>query len=52
MQVAERGIVELRAEVDTLLIIPNQNLFRIANKDTTFADAFGMEFSDPGSFLG
>ena len=42
MQVAERGIVDLRSEVDTLLIIPNQNLFRIANKDTTFADAFGM----------
>jgi cell division protein FtsZ len=42
MQVADRGIVDLRNEVDTLLIIPNQNLFRIANKDTTFADAFGM----------
>jgi cell division protein FtsZ len=42
MQVAERGIVDLRSEVDTLLIIPNQNLFRIANKDTTFAEAFGM----------
>jgi cell division protein FtsZ len=42
MQVAEKGIVDLRAEVDTLLIIPNQNLFRIANKDTTFAEAFGM----------
>ena len=42
MQVAERGIVDLRAEVDTLLIIPNQNLFRIANKDTTFAEAFGL----------
>ncbi|MEQ1609084.1 MAG: cell division protein FtsZ [Hyphomonadaceae bacterium] len=42
MQVAEKGIVELRSEVDTLLIIPNQNLFRIANKETTFADAFGM----------
>lgn len=42
MQVAEKGIVDLRAEVDTLLIIPNQNLFRIANKDTTFADAFSM----------
>ena len=42
MQVADRGIVELRSEVDTLLVIPNQNLFRIANKDTTFADAFGM----------
>ena len=42
MAVAEKGIVDLRAEVDTLLIIPNQNLFRIANKDTTFADAFSM----------
>ena len=42
MQVAEKGIVDLRSEVDTLLIIPNQNLFRIANKDTTFADAFSM----------
>ena len=42
MQVAERGIIDLRAEVDTLLIIPNQNLFRIANKDTTFAEAFGL----------
>src|ERR1700754_2579232 len=42
MQVAEKGIVDLRSEVDTLLVIPNQNLFRIANKDTTFAEAFGM----------
>ena len=42
MQVADKGIVDLRSEVDTLLIIPNQNLFRIANKDTTFAEAFGM----------
>ena len=42
MQVAEKGIIDLRNEVDTLLIIPNQNLFRIANKDTTFADAFSM----------
>ena len=42
MQVADKGIVDLRGEVDTLLIIPNQNLFRIANKDTTFAEAFHM----------
>jgi cell division protein FtsZ len=42
MQVADKGIVDLRGEVDTLLIIPNQNLFRVANKDTTFAEAFGM----------
>ena len=42
MAVAEKGIVDLRAEVDTLLIIPNQNLFRIADDKTTFADAFSM----------
>ncbi len=42
MQVAEKGIIDLRAEVDTLLIIPNQNLFRIASRDTTFAEAFHM----------
>ncbi|MEY2759235.1 MAG: hypothetical protein RIR33_3013 [Pseudomonadota bacterium] len=42
MQVAEKGIIDLRGEVDTLLIIPNQNLFRIANRETTFADAFSM----------
>src|SRR6185436_12849318 len=42
MQVAEKGIVDLRAEVDTLIIIPNQNLFRVANRDTTFAEAFHM----------
>ena len=42
MQVAEQGIAELQSVVDTLIIIPNQNLFRIANKQTTFADAFAM----------
>src|ERR1700754_443784 len=42
MATAEKGVAELRNEVDTLIIIPNQNLFRIANKDTTFAEAFGM----------
>jgi cell division protein FtsZ len=42
MQVAEKGIVELRGEVDTLIIIPNQNLFRVANRETTFAEAFHM----------
>jgi cell division protein FtsZ len=42
MVVADKGIVDLRAEVDTLLIIPNQNLFRIADDKTTFADAFSM----------
>ena len=42
MRLAEAGIIELQKNVDTLLIIPNQNLFRIANDKTTFADAFGM----------
>jgi len=42
MRFAEAGIVELQKVVDTLLIIPNQNLFRVANENTTFADAFAM----------
>jgi cell division protein FtsZ len=42
MRVAEAGITELHKVVDTLLIIPNQNLFRVANEKTTFADAFAM----------
>ena len=42
MRVAESGIAELHKVVDTLLIIPNQNLFRVANEKTTFADAFAM----------
>jgi cell division protein FtsZ len=42
MRVAEAGIKELEACVDTLIVIPNQNLFRIANEKTTFADAFAM----------
>ena len=42
IRVAEAGIAELREAVDTLIIIPNQNLFRVANERTTFADAFGM----------
>jgi cell division protein FtsZ len=40
MRLAEAGIAELLKEVDTLLIIPNQNLFRVANERTTFTDAF------------
>ena len=40
MRSAEAGITELAKHVDTLIVIPNQNLFRIANKDTTFAEAF------------
>jgi cell division protein FtsZ len=42
MRSAEAGIDELQKFVDTLIIIPNQNLFRIANERTTFADAFKM----------
>src|SRR4030081_2584159 len=42
MRVAEAGIDELQKSVDTLLISPNQNLFRVANEKTTFADAFAM----------
>src|SRR5436190_5775065 len=42
MRTAEKGIEELQQYVDTLIIIPNQNLFRVANERTTFADAFKM----------
>ncbi|MBI1245919.1 MAG: cell division protein FtsZ [Alphaproteobacteria bacterium] len=42
MRLAEAGIEELQQTVDTLIIIPNQNLFRVANERTTFADAFKM----------
>ncbi len=42
MRIAEAGIQELQRNVDTLIVIPNQNLFRIANAQTTFADAFAM----------
>jgi cell division protein FtsZ len=42
MRIAEAGIQELQSQVDTLLVIPNQNLFRVANERTTFADAFAM----------
>lgn len=40
MRIAETGIAELRKYVDTLIVIPNQNLFRVANEKTTFAEAF------------
>ena len=42
MRTAEAAIEELQKFVDTLIIIPNQNLFRVANERTTFADAFKM----------
>ena len=42
MAQAEEGVEELQRVVDTLIIIPNQNLFRIANEQTTFTEAFSM----------
>jgi cell division protein FtsZ len=42
MRLADGGIDELHKSVDTLIVIPNQNLFRVANEKTTFADAFSM----------
>ncbi len=42
MRLAEAGIRELQEYVDTLIVIPNQNLFRLANERTTFAEAFKM----------
>ena len=42
MKMAEQGIEEMQDYVDTLIVIPNQNLFRIANEKTTFAEAFKM----------
>ena len=41
MRLADAGIAELQRYVDTLIVIPNQNLFRVANERTTFAEAFG-----------
>src|SRR3954464_12302569 len=40
MRLAEAGLAELRERVDALIVVPNQNLFRLANERTTFADAF------------
>ncbi|MGE3229899.1 MAG: cell division protein FtsZ, partial [Hyphomicrobium sp.] len=42
MRIAEVGVAELRNYVDTLIVIPNQNLFRIASEKTTFSEAFVM----------
>lgn len=42
MRIADYGLEELQKYVDTLIVIPNQNLFRVANEHTTFADAFKM----------
>ncbi|MDA7947634.1 MAG: cell division protein FtsZ [Hyphomicrobiaceae bacterium] len=42
MDTAQEGLAELEKYVDTLIVIPNQNLFRVATEKTTFADAFAM----------
>jgi cell division protein FtsZ len=42
MRLAESVIMELQKSVDTLIIIPNQNLFRVTNEKTTVADAFAV----------
>jgi cell division protein FtsZ len=42
MKMADAGIEELKEAVDTLIVIPNQNLFRVATETTGFADAFSM----------
>ncbi|MEQ8301450.1 MAG: cell division protein FtsZ [Hyphomonas sp.] len=42
MTLADQGLVEIRDNVDTMIVVPNQNLFRIANDRTTFAEAFRM----------
>ncbi|WBU59463.1 cell division protein FtsZ [Paracoccus albus] len=42
MRQADQGVSELQKHVDTLIIIPNQNLFRLANEKTTFTEAFAM----------
>ncbi len=42
MKIAEDGLDNIRRTVDTMIVVPNQNLFRIANERTTFADAFRM----------
>ena len=42
MHVAESGLDLIRSHVDTMIVVPNQNLFRIANDRTTFAEAFRM----------
>jgi cell division protein FtsZ len=42
MRLSDAGVAELQQYVDTLIVIPNQNLFRVANERTTFAEAFAM----------
>lgn len=50
LRLAEQGIAELRKYVDTMIVLPNENLFRIANKETTLKEAFAC--SDNVLYLG
>jgi cell division protein FtsZ len=50
IRIAENGIIELRKYVDTIIILPNEHLFRIANKDTALLDAY--QASDEVLYLG
>lgn len=50
VQLAEQGISELKKYVDTMIVLPNENLFRVANKETTLQDAFAL--SDNVLYLG
>jgi cell division protein FtsZ len=42
MRRAQQGLEELRKHVDTIIVIPNQNLFKIANEQTTFEESFNL----------
>lgn len=42
MSIAQAGLEKLRAEVDTLIVVPNQNLFRVADEQTSFSEAFAL----------
>jgi cell division protein FtsZ len=42
MRTAQQGLEELRKHVDTIIVIPNQNLFKIANEQTTFEESFKL----------
>ena len=50
MKLAEAGVEEIREYVDTLIVVPNQNLFRIANERTPFSEAFRMVDDVPVSY--
>ena len=42
MRRAQQGLEELRKHVDTIIVVPNQNLFKIANEKTTFEESFEL----------